>query len=364
MGAKKEYSYSPDYAVPPGDTLQETLDAIGMSQAEFAMRTGRPLKSINEIIKGKAAITPGTALQFERVLGVPASFWSNRERLFREAKARQEEGERLKKSVSWLAKWPIRPMARLEWIRSHTDKIKQVEELLNFLGVASPEEWGKIDIVSQATFRKSAAFTSDRYALTAWLRAGEVAGQRMKCDSFDEEKLRAALARARALTLGSPSVFRPELARVCAEAGVAIVFIPELPMARVSGATRWLSKEKALIQLSLRYKTNDHLWFTFFHEAGHILKHGRRDVFIEFDRSDNDKEKEADRFASNWLIPPQEYQRLVTMSPQNAEGIREFAARLGIAPGIVVGRLQHDRIIPFNAFNELKIRLEWSKKAA
>jgi len=87
MGNKREFGYSPDYAVAPRETLLETIHALGMNRADLAARTGRPLKTINGIIKGKESITPGTALRFERVLGIPASFWNNLERNYRMKKA-------------------------------------------------------------------------------------------------------------------------------------------------------------------------------------------------------------------------------------------------------------------------------------
>jgi len=85
MGNKRGYGYSPDYAVAPGETLLETIQALGMNQTDLAARTGTPLKTIDEIIKGKESITPRTALQFERVLGIPATFWNSLERNYREA---------------------------------------------------------------------------------------------------------------------------------------------------------------------------------------------------------------------------------------------------------------------------------------
>ena len=84
MNRNADQSFQPDHAVPPGETLKETLETIGMSQAELAERTGRPKKTINEIIMGKSAITSETALQLERVLGVPASFWNNLERNYKD----------------------------------------------------------------------------------------------------------------------------------------------------------------------------------------------------------------------------------------------------------------------------------------
>lgn len=361
MAVRKALAYEPDYAVPPGETLSEAIEAIGMTQADLAARTGRTMKTINEIIKGKAPIRPETALQLERVLGTPASFWNNRERNYREALARLGENERLKGQVRWLTELPVRAMIKLGWVRPFKDKVRQLQEILNFFGVASPGQWQELWGGKEVAFRKSPAFQSNPGAVAAWLRKGEVDATRLRCAPYDESKFRTALSRIRALTVEPPEIFQSELIRLCAEAGVAVVFTPELPGTRVSGATRWLSPERAMIQLSLRYKTNDHLWFTFFHEAGHILLHGKRDVFLESEKSEDGKEKEADRFASNVLIPATEFQKFVERRGRGQGDICDFAEKLGIAPGIVVGRLQHDRIIPQSYFNDLKIRLAWAK---
>ena len=80
-GRKNEYS--PDKVFPPGDTLQETIDALGMSQSELATRMKVTEKQVNSIIKGKTSISEVTALKLERVLGVDASFWRNLEHNYR-----------------------------------------------------------------------------------------------------------------------------------------------------------------------------------------------------------------------------------------------------------------------------------------
>src|SRR5213080_2024155 len=117
MGAEQTYVYSPDYAVPPGDTLLEVMESLGITQAELAERTGRPLKTINEIIKGKAAITPETALQLEHVLGVEAGFWNRLERNYRDALAHQQEQRRLKEAASWLKQIPMNELIKRKLIK-------------------------------------------------------------------------------------------------------------------------------------------------------------------------------------------------------------------------------------------------------
>ncbi|MBE9170775.1 HigA family addiction module antidote protein [Pleurocapsales cyanobacterium LEGE 06147] len=368
MNSTIQNQYTPDYVSPPGETLEEILEEKGMTQAELKQRIGRPKKTISEIINGKAAITPETALQLERVLGVPASFWNNRERQYREALAHQKEREHLEGQVSWLERIPVRDMIKQQWIQSYPDKVAQLREILNFFAVASPEQWEKIwGKTLSVDFRKSARFESDPSAVAAWLRKGEIEAEEIVCAEYDTNKFKKALQEIRALTVESPEVFQPAMVQLCADSGVALVFVPQLPKTRTCGATRWLNSKKALIQLSLRYKTNDHFWFAFFHEAGHILLHGKRDVFLEGqdiqDHSKQDKEKEADNFAADLLIPSTELMQFLQSSKRlSKEAIEQFASKIGIAPGIVVGRLQHrEKILQPSHCNGLKQRFEWTQ---
>lgn len=187
----------------------------------------------------------------------------------------------------------------------------------------------------------------------------------MDCAPYRETQFRKSLKCARELTCETSDVFVPQLKTLCAESGVALVFVRELPNTGISGATRWLSKDKALIQLSLRYKSNDHLWFTFFHEAGHILKHGK-EVFLEINGKglDGEKEAEADQFARDELIPPASWQGFLETFDHSTAAVRIFAKQIDIAPGIVVGRLQHDKIWTYQRGNELKVSLTWVQSYA
>lgn len=355
-----KYRFQPDYAIPPGETLQEELASRGMTQAELADRTGMAKKTINEIIKGKAPITPDTALKLENVFGLPAHFWNMLQQNFQETKARLAEQDRLKADLDWLRRFPVGEMIKLGWLRRCQDKVEQLQELLTFFGIASVGLWETVWENHQTAYRQSQLVTAHREAISAWLRQGEREGQQLDCAPYREIHFRKSLKLIRELTLETPDVFVPQLTALCAKAGVAVVFVPELPHTGISGATRWLNKEKALIQLSLRYKSNDHLWFTFFHEAGHILKHGK-DVFLEINGKglDGDKEAEADQFACDELIPPTRWREFLATFDQSMAAVCMFAEQIGIAPGIVVGRLQHDNIWSYKYGNKLKVRLTW-----
>jgi len=354
--------FLPDYLVTPGEILEDYLENINMTQKDLADRTGLAVKTINEIIKGKAPITPETALKFERSLGRPANFWNSLELKYQEDKVRLLEQQKLEASLEWLKKFPVKDMCKMGWIAKSNDKCELLDEILRFFGIASPGQWPKVWGNRQTLYRQTQKFHIVAESVAVWLRKGEIEAHKIPCAPFDKKLFKEALQKVRGLTKEkTPKTFIPKLVELCAAAGVAVVFVPELPGTRVSGATQWIV-DKAIIQLSLRYKTNDHLWFTFFHEAGHILLHGRKEVFIEENKCSEEKEVEANAFAQKILIPPSGwhfFMAKIGRKPLLAE-IKQFAEKIDIAPGIVVGRLQREEIIAYNVGNRLKVSYRWA----
>jgi len=366
MGNTIRNEYKPELVSAPGDTLLETLETIGMSQAALARRMGRPIKTINEIIQHKAAITPETALQLEHVLRIPASFWINREQHYRESLARFTEKQRLASWIPWLEELPIREMAYRGWMPVCIGQSQQVAASLQFFGVASPDAWRNVWADRAVAHRESTfqPHAGNFGAVAAWLRQGEIEAQEIETAPYNANGMHKAFKHIRKLTIEPVSTFREEIVRECANAGVAVVFVPELPGIGMSCATQWLTPTKALMQLSLRYKTDDHFWFAFFHAAGHLLRHGKRQVFLEVDQQKRTvAEEEADIFAANILIDPIQWQQFVKRNYYHSKaGIEKFAQEVGIVPGIVVGRLQHEGCLPFDHHNELKRRLVWDSE--
>jgi len=363
MSNKHVNEYNPDVVTYPGETLGEVLEDIGMFQAELSRRTGRATKTINGIVRGREPLTPDTALQFEKVLGIKARFWNELERNYREHLARASEARRQADNVSWLNCLPVAAMKKRGWLPRSTDKVALVDTALRFFGVASVKEWHEVSLSSQYAYRKSEKVLAKPGHMATWLRAGEIEARAMSCAVFDKATFRVALTYLRSFTTASPEVFQAEIVKHCVAAGVAVVFVPEITGAPISGATRWLHKNKGMIQLSLRYKTHDQLWFSLFHEAGHILLHGKRDVFLEINEGfDVAKEEEADRFARDQLIPAPAFAEFVSRNRMSKRAVQKFASELDIHPGIVVGRLQHERLIPFRNLNGLKMKLQWVRE--
>ncbi len=356
--------YTPSRVSPPGTTLADLLEERSLSQRELAKRMGRPVKTINEIIKGKTAITQDTALALELAVGVPASFWNAREARYREFLARTVQMEGMKEHGEWVRRFPYLEMSRLRWVTSATRVDERARELLGFFAVASPDQWAELYERPQVAFRRSPKVKGKAEAISAWLRRGELQAQAVAPTAYSADRLLAALETVRSLTRESdPTVLVPKLRSAFARAGVAVVFTQELKGCGVSGVTRWLASGQALIQLNLRYKRDDHLWFTLFHEAGHVILHPKkRTVFLDADGSDgSDEEAEANRFASDRLIPPSSFAAFSASGKFTPEAIAAFAREIGVSTGIVVGRLQYERLIPFGMHDGLKQRLTWSE---
>jgi addiction module HigA family antidote len=347
---------------PPGDTLQEHIDFIGMSQAELAERMGRPKEKINDIIKGREPITTATAFQLEKVLGIPTSFWLNREKTYRKELYELQQQEELEKGKDWLDAFPVNEMRKFGWLPDTREKHILVDSLLKFFCVASPDEWNRIymDEEVSVAFRVSLAHTQSPHSISAWLRKGEIQAKEINIAEFDKKKFKDALTKIKELAFVMPKDFIQQLQNICAQCGVAVVFTPNLPKAPISGATRWFHN-KPIIQLSGRFKTNDHFWFTFFHEAAHIIYHGKKDIFLENVEGtaiDQEKEEEANAFAAKVLIDDRNWKEIKTNLPLTPVEIKRISKKLRVAPGVIVGRLQHENCIAKSFGNDLKTKIE------
>ena len=358
------YPYQPDYAVPPGWVVEEHLQSHNLSPAELARRCGRSAKLISEIIAGKAPIEPRTALQFEKVLGLDASIWLGIETDYQLHRARIAEAEETKGAASWIKAFPLRELVKRGVMERPASDSDAVSKLLSFFGVASVEAWHTKYSRMSVAYRHSPSFESDKSALATWLRLGEREAEQQECADYKVARFKQALKEIRALTQAPLGEALGKVRQLCNESGVTLALVKPLPKTALSGAAWRLAPRKAVIQLSARHKTDDHLWFSLFHEAAHILLHSKKQIFIDgADAESTAIETEANQWAANFLIPSNAWQQFVATSPYDKSAVRQFAEEQGIAPGIVVGRLQHEKHLPWNQLNTLKVRLEWETTA-
>ncbi len=356
------YKYDPDYSVPPGWLVEEILETRNWNQAELARRCNCSPKTISEIVNGKAPITPKTALQFERILDVPALTWINMESNYRLREEKIRERKELQKRVVWAKSFPIKELVERGIIEKPVDSVEKVDALLDFFGYGSVETWKERYQSLTVQYRESQTFKSRPEDIFSWLRIGELIAEEQETPPFNKKQFKKALYEIRGLTNESPRVFFPKMEALCKQSGVVVSCVPPIGKNRLSGAAYWLTPSKAIILMTLRYKTNDHFWYTFFHEAGHILLHGKKEPFIDSEKNECDQplEIEANEFATNLLVPKRVWNRFINDGSFRKDNIIEFSNLMGIAPGIIVGMLQHDRKIPYNRFHLLKDKFEWA----
>jgi Zn-dependent peptidase ImmA (M78 family) len=148
------------------------------------------------------------------------------------------------------------------------------------------------------------------------------------------------LKKVKSLAALQPNDFFSQLQLLCTEAGVKVVHTPCLPGATLHGSTHWMN-DNPVIQLSNRYARNDIFWFKFFHEAGHILKHGKRSLFIEgleYTEQAREKEQEADAVAIEYTLSLLQENEIKQNLPLSKEAIVHFATKFNTHPACIIGR--------------------------
>ncbi|MFA7082127.1 MAG: ImmA/IrrE family metallo-endopeptidase [Bacteroidales bacterium] len=355
--------FFPDEVFHPGETLTEKLSEEKMSLKEFAIRCNMSEKTIIEIAKGKAKISYETSMKFETVFGIPAYFWIERQSDYDEYMARLENIKQLEACVEWAKQFPVSEMEKKGWIAKGKNKIERIGLLLRFFGLSSSVAWNDfyLSIESRTSFRISLKQVQNPYAVSAWLRKGDLDIKDCKVkNEYNKKLLDDSLPKMRAIMVAQPDDFFSQLQDVCSEVGIVLLHTPCLTNAPISGATRWVG-DVPLIQISCRFKRSDNFWFSFFHELGHILLHGKKDVFLEFDKlsvNDKEKEDEADQFATKMTFSKELEQRFLDEYDITSDSIVSFAKKYKLHPSLIVGRLQHKEIIKYSQFRELLTSIE------
>jgi HTH-type transcriptional regulator/antitoxin HigA len=348
-----------EYIIAPGETILEMLETNSMTQLDLAYKTGINKKTINEIVKGKAPITVATALKLEYVFDIKANFWCNLESSYREKLERKKDFESIINEEKYLNDIPYLEMSKRKWdfIEPTNDSYERVINLRKFFAVASLEF--DTELKRKLAFRKSANKNFSFESLYCFLRYGEIQSNKEVYNKFDIDELKKASLEIRKLANNSFLSQFEKIKKILLQCGVYLVYETNLPHTYINGVSYKITPDKAIIMISNKGKKDDILWFTFFHEIAHLIKHSKKEVFIDSDNDiKNDIEYEADEYSRNILIPDNEYDDFVkTTKKYTANAICDFARKNNILPGIVVGRLQKNGIIKWNQFNNLIIRI-------
>lgn len=361
VNKKENDSFLPVIAIPPGETIRENMEYLGMNQEELAARLGMTPKHMSNIINGNAPITYETALRLETVVGPSAEFWMKLETQYQLDKARIEKEEELALDLETIKDIPYNRMSSYGWVDVTLDKKHRILKSREFFGVAN---LSLIKTSYNVMFRKQKLkHEISDLSVLAWLRRAEIESQTIEVEEFNKTKLKSLIPVFRKLTLNEPSEFYPTIKKLCSECGVALVLVEDLPKTYLCGATIWRN-DKAILALSVRGKRADIFWFTFFHELAHLINHTKKEIHISYEDKENNKnEDEADRLASDYLIPDKLYNKFTNdFNYKNKESIINYSHEIGIAPCILVGRLLHDKLITeYNMYSDLRPSFEISE---
>ena len=362
--------FQPEWTSTPGDTIVDILRERDISVDGFASLIGLSMEDTKALLRGRSTVTIAVARRLSGVLGASVEYWMSRDYQYRQDSRRLQEVEE-----GWLRKLPLGDMVKFGWLSPPPLPAEELSACLRFFVVSSVLEWQENygSLQEMAAFRSSPSFDSRHGSVAAWLRQGEIEADGIECRPWHSGRFYESLSHIRPLTRQKdPSRFIPDLQEICSENGVAVVVVRSPSGCRASGATRFISNSKAILQLSFRYLTDDHFWFTFYHEAGHLILHGERNFFASALEGQKpwilegaevpvtQEEQEANEFAAATLIPRQFLEELLSL-PADRRALIRFSYRVGVSPGVVVGQLQHHGRVRYNQLNELKRRFEWQE---
>lgn len=294
----------------PGETLDEKLQEMSMSLKEFATRVSKPEKTIIAVIKGKSAITPDMAIAFELVTRIPANMWLSQQRRYDEYVARKKREKIMQEGILWAKKFPLEEIQKNGWLANYTSLGGQpkdiVETLCLFFGVSSPKGWEEYYLNQRlrVAFRITLAESCDPYALSAWLRQGEIQANEIQLtNKYTSKGLKGIIGDISDIRKKYDKDYKEIVSELLATAGVKLVFTEVLSSAPVKGSSRYIGGVPC-IQLAKSFDTNEEFWHTLFHEIGHIILHGRKNIFIEnveYCDKNPEMEREANEFASSCM---------------------------------------------------------------
>ena len=335
-------------AMPPGATIKEQLLDRGMNQKEFAARMDMSEKHISKLINGEVQLTPETAIRLEIVLGVPAKFWNNLEAIYREKIIKAKAENSLDADLELAKRFPYSEMAKYGWIPRTRESKEKVINLRKYFEIVELSLLETRQLTNIACRRLAITEKSD-LALLAWAQEAKIKAREIKTAPINIKRLISSMPEIRKMTVLKPKEFSPKIRKCLADCGIALVFLPHLNGSFLQGAS-FVDGNKIVVGLTARGRDADKFWFSLFHELAHIaLGHVGQPA-----GTSEDDEKAADKWSGNILIPYDEFESFRMDRDYSEMRVLQFAKALGIAPGIIVGRMQSEGMIKYSMLNNLK----------
>lgn len=335
----------------PGEFLRDELEERGWTQSDLADIVGRPIGTVNEIIKGKRKITPETAQGLSAAFGTSAEFWLNLETAYQLSKLKAGTGDEIAHRAKLYAKAPIKDMVRRGWIEPSDNVVVLESRLLRFLDISSLDD--DLNVLHHAARKSSSYEDSLTPAQHVWLVRARQLARSVRANAYRDANITEAVRHLKALRRSTQDL--REVPHMLSDAGIKFVIVQPLPGNRIDGACFW-AEDSPVIAMSLRYDRIDNFWFVLMHELGH-LERGIETLDIDLDAAKSDAEKpsterEADAFAMEQLVPRRDMERFIaeSQSRYSDRDIVAFAESIGVHPGIVVGQLHHRQELSFSSY--------------
>ena len=351
--------YNDLMAFHPGYYIAEIIEDMEITQTEFAFRLGTTGKTISNLVNGQIKLSNELAKKLSTMLGNSIDFWLNIQKAFDEKVLEIERQKELDEQLEIVSYIDYTFFVRVAKLAATKIQTEQVINLCQFFMISDLRILTKPDFM--ANFRTGIKDIEKKNIINAqaWLQTALNFAKQIPTSPFDDVRLKNYLPEIRGMTLQEPNQFYPRLKDIFSECGVAFVILPHLKNSGINGVVKWVNESRVVLAMNNRRLNADTFWFSLFHEIKHVLQQKTKTVFFnpaihEMVDINERLEKEADSFAADILIPPKDYKRFAPSKYTSDAQIIAFADRIGIHPGVVVGRLQHDEIIPQNRCYKLR----------
>ncbi|MCI7327511.1 HigA family addiction module antitoxin [Hornefia butyriciproducens] len=351
--------YKDIMAFHPGYYVADIIEDMGISQSEFAARVGTTAKTLSQLINGQAKISNDLAKKLSVMTGTGVDVWQNLQNTYDRKLIEMQKAEEFDEQKNIAAQIDYSYFVNVAGLPYTKNAREKVANLCKFFKVSDLRIMRQPDFL--VNFRSGTSDNSEKKVINsrAWIQTALNIAQNIKTEPYDAKKLKGYLPELRSMTLQSPEVFLARMQRIFAECGVAFVLLPHLRNSGVNGAVKWINSDRVVLAMNNRGLDADKFWFSLFHEVEHVFQQKTKTVFIS---STAEKmtdiniqlENDADKFAADFLIPPDDYKNFAPTKYTSDDEIIDFARTVGIHPGIVAGRLQHEKIIPQNRCSGLK----------
>lgn len=351
--------YNEIMAFHPGYYIAEIIEDMGISQSEFAIRVGTTPKTISTLVNGQVNLSNEIAKKISAMTGTGVEVWLKLQeeydkKLIEIEREKDIDAQKTIVSVidySFFVKYANLPATRVNG--------EKITNLCSYLMISDLRVLQQPDFL--VNFRTGISTVQPKNIINsrAWLQTAINLSRDIVTEPYNAERLKSYLPELREMTVKDPQEFVPRMKEIFSQCGVAFVLLPHLKNSGVNGAVKWITSDRVVLAMNTRGAYADRFWFTLFHEVKHVLQQKVKTTFIsgspdELENKNAALEEDADRFSSDFLIPPKKLKSWKPTRFTSDSEIVAFADSIGIHPGIVAGRLQHEKIISEKRCHKLK----------